>query len=243
MKVTLEHLWQLQELDRRVLTLRQETQFLPDVKGNEAELKRVQLQEQELKLGLDGSRLNRNQVKAALDSCRQRLLKAEAAVKEIKSAEVFQATTKEIEQLKKLEQSLEMKERSIQKDADSLNVKIEEIQRRRVDLEEKIQASSGLKKSSEHEVDAVIQEVNRLKAPIQAQIQLKYLSLYRRITEARGGIGMAKVRGNSCDACHMVLPAQFVNDLTRSGTLETCPSCKRILMPVFDDSGRAVPAL
>lgn len=54
-------------------------------------------------------------------------------------------------------------------------------------------------------------------------------SLYERIRAARGGIGVAQVRGISCMKCHIHLPPQLMNDLRRFQTIQQCPSCKRIL--------------
>jgi hypothetical protein len=236
MKVTLERLWQLQELDRKVITLREGAHFIPDLKGKQEELARVRLQEQEKQQGLDDLRLNRNQTKAALDSCRQRLIEAESAMKESKSSELLQATTKEIDQLKKIEDGLELKERSLEKDNETLMSKIAELHHRRKVLEECLESSSNMKSKSDREIETAVREIEEQKKPIQSQIQPRYLSLYQRIAGSRGGIAVARVRGSSCGGCNMVLPAQFVNELPRSSGIEQCPNCKRILVALSSNS-------
>jgi hypothetical protein len=239
MKLILEQLWQLQELDRKIISLRESTFIIPDLKMKQEELRRVRLQEQEKKLGLDDLRLSKNQTAAALDSSRQRLMKAESAVKAIKSSDVFQATMKEIDQLKRFEESLELKERGIEKDTESLIAKIAELHHKRTVLEEDLEQSSTLKRSTDQDVAAAVKEVEVKKGPIQEQVQPKYLTLFQRIATARGGIAIVRVRGNSCGGCNMVLPAQFVNELPRSKVIEQCPNCKRILFALSGDSPEA----
>ncbi|MGK5085271.1 C4-type zinc ribbon domain-containing protein [Bdellovibrionota bacterium FG-1] len=230
MKVILEHLWQLQGLDRKIIALREAALFIPDLKAKQEELARIRLQEQEKKKVLDDLRLSRGQTNASLESCRQRLMKAESAVKDIKSPEVFQATIKEIDQLKKFKESLELKEVSIRTDAVTVSASLTDLENRRVALESEIENSSALKKVRDKEIESAVQEVEAQKAPIQCLIPPKYLFSYQRIAGARGGIAVVQVCGSSCAGCNMILPAQFVNELSRSKAIEQCPNCKRILV-------------
>lgn len=236
METTLEYLWQLQELDREIISLCDNAVIVPDLKVKQEELRRMRIQEQQQKQGLDGLRLSKIQATAALDTNRQRLMRAESAVKAIKSSDVFKATMKEIDQLKRFEESLELKEQSIAKDTELLIAKIAELHRKRAVLEEDLEQSSSLKRSTDQNVAAAVKEVETKKGPIQDLVQPKYLSLYQRIARARGRIGIARVCGNSCGGCNMVLPAQFVNELPRSKVIEQCPSCNRILTTLPGDS-------
>jgi predicted nucleic acid-binding Zn-ribbon protein len=97
-------------------------------------------------------------------------------------------------------------------------------------LQELDQKMLGLRGST-FDIAAGVQEIEAQKVPMQNQILPKYLVLYRRIAVARGGLGAARLRGGSCGACNMVLPPQFVTELSRSLTIEQCPNCKRILVP------------
>ncbi len=41
--------------------------------------------------------------------------------------------------------------------------------------------------------------------------------------------GIVAVKGNVCDGCHMILPAQFANEVHKGDDIHFCPYCSRIL--------------
>lgn len=51
---------------------------------------------------------------------------------------------------------------------------------------------------------------------------------FRRIIE-RNRKGIVAIKHNVCDGCHMILPAQFVNDVRDGESIIFCPYCSRIL--------------
>lgn len=70
---------------------------------------------------------------------------------------------------------------------------------------------------------------------------------FDRIIKNKNGMGIVPVRGNVCTGCHMILPAQFVNEVRADSEIKFCPYCSRILyyeesdvsgeqMAFFDDS-------
>lgn len=97
-------------------------------------------------------------------------------------------------------------------------------------LQELDRKITALRAGREPDFETEVREIEEKKAPVQGLIQPKYLSLYQRIADARGGIAVVRVRGTSCSGCHMILPPQFVSELARSSVIEQCPSCKRILV-------------
>ena len=53
---------------------------------------------------------------------------------------------------------------------------------------------------------------------------IKFQRIIRRNSE-----GIVAVRGNVCDGCHMILPADFANEVHRGKDILFCPYCSRIL--------------
>lgn len=62
-----------------------------------------------------------------------------------------------------------------------------------------------------------------------ASLPRPLLSRYERV-RAKKGDGIAWVRNETCQACRMALPPQFVVVLRRAEDFYTCPSCHRILL-------------
>ena len=61
-----------------------------------------------------------------------------------------------------------------------------------------------------------------------ANIEVSLLTQYDKIRIKKGGLAMARVDDESCDACHIQLPPQVVNEVI-GGAVKICPSCNRLL--------------
>ena len=48
------------------------------------------------------------------------------------------------------------------------------------------------------------------------------------VVEARG-LAVVSVRGGTCQGCNMNIPPQLYNVLQRGLSIETCPSCHRLI--------------
>ena len=52
---------------------------------------------------------------------------------------------------------------------------------------------------------------------------------FERIIKSKQGKGIVAVKGNVCDGCHMILPAQFANMVHSGDSIVFCPYCSRII--------------
>lgn len=78
-------------------------------------------------------------------------------------------------------------------------------------------------------------ERNRVSAgrnEVVAKIPAVLLKRYELIRSRRGGSAVAKLNGDTCGGCFMVLPPQQSNSIRRGETLEQCPRCQRFLYAV-----------
>ncbi len=62
-----------------------------------------------------------------------------------------------------------------------------------------------------------------------AEISGEVLRRYDMIRKKRAGIGVSKVEGTICSACHVSLPPQQMLKVRRGDSMEQCPRCLRIL--------------
>lgn len=215
-KIILKHLWRLQELDRKMLGLRGNALSVASFKDNQVGLNQIRLKESEKKRELDDLRLVRNQTRTDLELCRERLNQVDSF--------------NEIDQLKKLEKTLELKRNRIEKDTDTILGRLEDLQKERLTIELEFKRSEVLDKPQDDEIETTVREIETQKIPVLSLIPPKYLFSYQKIAGTRNGIGMAKVDRNSCGECNVVLPAQMVNEILSSRSVEYCPNCKRILV-------------
>ena len=52
---------------------------------------------------------------------------------------------------------------------------------------------------------------------------------FERIIKNKAGLGIVPVNDSVCTGCHMILPAQFENDIRKGEKILFCPYCSRIL--------------
>jgi len=79
------------------------------------------------------------------------------------------------------------------------------------------------------------------RSEIAVKVNKRTLKRYEQ-TQKRRGIALAPVIGGVCQGCHMNLPPQLSNILARFESIETCPSCNRLLYRIElleGDSGEA----
>lgn len=110
------------------------------------------------------------------------------------------------------------------------------------ELNENLKADEELIAATEKDVAeakaSIEQEMDSYKAQLKALedeeasnsdgIDHETLFKFQRII-LRNRKGIVHVKGNVCDGCHMILPAQFANEVHRGDKILFCPYCSRIL--------------
>ncbi|MDR0452695.1 MAG: C4-type zinc ribbon domain-containing protein [Treponema sp.] len=101
-----------------------------------------------------------------------------------------------------------------------------ELEERRVGVEVEIAEKS--KRASELEAEEL-----DLKKDIDPEIFFKF----ERIIRNKMGRGIVAIKGGVCTGCHMILPAQFANEVRLGEEIVFCPYCSRILFYEESEEG------
>ncbi len=99
-----------------------------------------------------------------------------------------------------------------------------------IKLQESDIADKSARVSAER--DAKLAEIARLRAEEErasAGIEKEVLFKFERIIRSKQGLGIVPVKGYVCTGCHMILPAQFVNEVRSGNRIIFCPYCSRVL--------------
>lgn len=80
------------------------------------------------------------------------------------------------------------------------------------------------------EIDAELDEHTRERSALVPSLPEDLLKLYEQLRSAKGGVGVAALRGDTCEGCHTKLPAREVERLRAEGGLQRCDNCRRILV-------------
>jgi predicted nucleic acid-binding Zn-ribbon protein len=78
------------------------------------------------------------------------------------------------------------------------------------------------------EIQAKIAELRAERDKVAAEVKPDVLKRYSSI-RMRRGLAVVSVRNGTCQGCNMNIPPQLYNVIQRGQTIETCPSCHRII--------------
>ena len=174
------------------------------------------------------------QLKLELDEAQKRREDGEKGMDSITTHREYEALEKQINEAQKLEDE---KRHELQKEEKNL-----------AELEDKLKSTEADISSTEKDVNEArenldkeiavcneqLNDLNEKENEAASGIDSETIIKFRRIIR-RNNKGIVAVKGNVCDGCHMVLPAQFANEVRHGDKILFCPYCSRILF--YEDSG------
>lgn len=183
------------------------------------------------------------QTQAAMDLNKDRLTRANSKLESVQNSQEFQAASKEIEQLRKLNLSLEEQIKKSNQELEAGNQDLNNLDSQFQKSEEEWTSQSQQVAGESQKLDAEIAALVESRSPYTSQVEKRILAQYDRIRVARGGLGLVPAVGGRCSGCNIMLPPQLFNEVQRASSLHLCPSCHRILfVPVRgegNDSGNS----
>jgi len=145
-----------------------------------------------------------------------------------KNSKEYMAAQREIEQRR---DGVQTREAEIAKLVDAVDAKKKLLSERASDVENlrsSIQKDQDLANERIAEIQAKIAELRREREKVAAIVKPDVLKRYGSI-RMRRGLAVVSVRNGTCQGCNMNIPPQLYNVLQRGQTIETCPSCHRII--------------
>ncbi|MDR1466089.1 MAG: C4-type zinc ribbon domain-containing protein [Treponema sp.] len=177
-------------------------------------------------------------VRASVGDLRNQLFEAESsrekAEKSLGSSESF--NMREYEILDRERRESANKEIRFRKE-------LQKEERRLSDLTQEIKHSTGLVEQQKQDIsarrqfidEAIIAKKEQLvllaerERETSAGLDKDLLFKFDRIIRHKMGKGIVSIKGGICTGCHMILPAQFANQVRKGEEIVFCPYCSRIL--------------
>jgi uncharacterized protein len=154
---------------------------------------------------------------------------AEKQMDGISTQREYEALDKEIRDASEKEQTvrkdLQREERNVQEVEDSVKRDEQMIKQIEEDVAEKrafIESKSAEKRK---ELSKLAGEEGVIIPGLDTEVVFKF----ERIIRSKQGLGIVPVKSGVCSGCHMILPAQFVNEVREGNRIIFCPYCSRIL--------------
>jgi len=180
--------------------------------------------------------LEREKIKIAEDEARAILREAEAArekaertISEINTQREYEALDKERHAAEEKEQQyrkeVQQKERSLLELDEQIKQYASLIEQQEEELAEKREGIESEVAEKKKQVDALLKKEAQLTGDLDSEVVFKF----ERIIRNKMGLGIVAIKGNVCMGCHMILPAQFSNNVRLGEEFIFCPYCSRIL--------------
>jgi uncharacterized protein len=157
------------------------------------------------------------------------IAKSDAKLRQVKTNKEYQATLREIDELKRKNSALE----------DDLLELLDKIEGAEKDLAERERRAHQLKNeilAQQNTIRAEADEKKRTQAALEAEREdiSKTLpkTILNQVQDVKSHVGRPIIAGVSaavCSGCNMNIPAQLYNELQRFDSIKRCPLCQRII--------------
>jgi predicted nucleic acid-binding Zn-ribbon protein len=225
----LKQLEELQTHDAKIQELEQSLKAIPaKLAATELDLVRV-----ESLLASEGSSLKETEryyaeQKGLVTDDEVQVAGAKHKLTQAKNSKEYMAAQREIEQRR---ESLASREVEIGKLVEAVEAKKKLLADRSTDvqgLRESIAKDGEAARARMGEIEAKIVDLRVERDKLAALVKPEVLKRYGAI-RMRRGLAVVAVRNGTCQGCNMNIPPQLYIILQRGVTIETCPSCSRII--------------
>ena len=155
--------------------------------------------------------------------------KGEKGMDSITTHREYEALQKEIDEASALEQQIR---KDLQKEEKNLAELNESIDNDRKNIDSSVEDYNAGLAVLDSEIEghkSRLAELESKEKQYEEGIDPDIIFKFERIIKSKQGKGIVAVKGNVCDGCHMILPAQFANEVHDGEKIVFCPYCSRIL--------------
>ncbi len=237
-----ENLKSLQEILVQKYELEGKKNNAPKQLSNQEDLlAKTQKEFIELKSTYDTTGEKVNQLKAQLEEAVKSREEGEKGVANSTTHREYEALEKQITEAKLLEEQVRKDLQKEEKELAELNERLKnseelihfqesELNESRNSLDKEINSYNKKLDDLKTKEDKVTKNINKIyskeeNAELKAQ---EILFKFQRIIQ-RNSEGIVAVRNGVCTGCHMILPANFANEVREGEDINFCPYCSRIL--------------
>lgn len=175
------------------------------------------------------------ELKTQLEEAQAKSAKFEKDLHEVTNNKEYHAVLKEIDAAKKKVASLQEQVKTKQEAYDQLLSDIDADTKLEAESKQKFDEALAAHTQSLSDYTVELKQKTAIKEDLEGKIPVKLMRQFQRIAERRKGVGLAMCVNASCQACHVRVRPNVVDNLRRFSRIITCESCKRIL--VYGEEG------
>lgn len=227
---TLEKLLVLQDRDRKLRQLLQETRDIPARKLLIES--RLRANREAFEAAEENVKKNTASTKALeleIESVKDTVKKYRHQQGQIKNNDQYRALEREIREQMGRIRELEEREIKLMEEAESLKVTVAERQQALKIDEDSVQVDIKALDERMQNIEAEVEEARKNREGMTEGIDESWLSRYTRIFNNKGDYALVPVDNGTCGGCHMKVPPQLVQDAKRGDKMVSCTYCGRLL--------------
>ena len=226
MNQTLEQLIKLQNIDHRLLEIKEHMGDLPStVESQELEIATIQSENEKKQERITDIDKDIRSHQSEVEDFSNKLGKYKEQLFLVKSNKEYDAISSEIDHMKKTISESE----TVQLQFEEEKAQLEETIKLNTN---KIESTSESLSSNQIALQSAMAETTHEQEKLESNrnilykdIEPTYLSQYKTLRNAREGVGMASIIGSACGGCYSQLPPQIVIEIQENKQIITCPSC------------------
>ncbi len=226
----LKALEELQQIDLEMNAARADAEGLPIRRAElEAKVSEAQRAYEAEKVRLEDNERERRQVESLLAMERDKVKKWEGRLGEIRTPREYAALSREIDIAKKTNETQSEQLKTLAAAANAIRAELDQCAE---DLSEREMATQSDREALERQEDDLTRRLEGLgarRADAATRVDAGLLGRYENIRRRRAGIAVSPVVGFTCTGCNRNIPPQLSIVLQRADSVETCPSCNRII--------------
>jgi hypothetical protein len=225
----MQKLLNVQKVDLKIMDLETQAEGIPTKRGEwdrmvdakQGDLASLQAEVEEAKKNL-------RHLERQVDEKQEDLTKYNAQLPLIKTNREYKAILLEIDLVEKEISDIEEMMLNGMTELEEIEARITAEKAGVAKVKEESETEKAKLAQEQKAVEESLGESRSEREHLASDIDGSLLSQYDRIRTRKGGLAMAGLNDESCDACHLMLPPQVVNEVI-GGAVKTCPSCHRLL--------------
>ncbi len=174
-------------------------------------------------------------LKADLFEAEQKREKAEKAMDNIETQREYEILQKEIDDSTEKAESIRKEMQRIENNFRILDASIKQEEELIAQNEKDLEENKLRLEAEIAEKNAELAELKKEEDKLSPGLSEETMFKFNRIIKSKQDVGIVAVNVDVCTGCHMILPAQFVNEVRADSEIKFCPYCSRILF--YEDSG------
>ena len=176
----------------------------------------------EIELALNKAELHMAEIKQKIDKFKDQLSL-------VTSNKQYDALTQEIDYLKQAMNEAELEDLGLEEEKETLHSDLKEKEENLEFLSEDLRIRRGRLENLISESADKKSELEKEREKKSIHIDPSVLSRYVRVSDARDGLAVVTIDGNSCSGCGFVVPPQTVSVIRKKTVLYNCDVCSRFL--------------